>query len=267
MSTDSTSRCWWCGAEADSREHKIKQTDLRRIQGTDQFIYWGTGNGPLKALPNSKVREVKFPKSLCKQCNNVRSRRLDAAYDTFSAYTWENARDLRYRTYLDFNRIFSSNSRKKSRQVLRYLTKHIGCRIHEVGFTVPKELPEYLNGASHMPHVAIAFYKDVGAYRAWSIRRANGLDTRGAYLGSLAVQRADNRPDSPAEAFAGEMLIGTIGILFSWDISSNISADDYPGDKVALYRRTDLPLVELRTDWPTELARMDTGKTEGTQEP
>jgi hypothetical protein len=47
-------RCWWCGAAADSREHKHKKTDLAREFGSGPYI----GASAVVRAFEGKLRQV-----------------------------------------------------------------------------------------------------------------------------------------------------------------------------------------------------------------
>ena len=88
MNLKKDSKCWWCGAEANSREHAIKKTDIKRVYGNPPYSNQNqpfVASGPNKRFkvqePNSK--KVKFNLNLCSECNNSRSSSFDRAYDKF----------------------------------------------------------------------------------------------------------------------------------------------------------------------------------------
>ncbi len=93
--------CWWCGATANSREHKFKRSDLARMRGPKGLI-WGDSTGESRAVRSDRRSSlVKFEANLCSTCNNARSQPFDRAYDEFSDYAWNNSRALATREALD----------------------------------------------------------------------------------------------------------------------------------------------------------------------
>src|SRR4051794_826737 len=81
--------CWWCGAEANSREHKFKRRDL------NMAFEKGSWHGRLVAhrrpgdayysYPNSsRADSLTFSPVICNDCNSRRSQRIDASYDQFA---------------------------------------------------------------------------------------------------------------------------------------------------------------------------------------
>jgi len=88
--------CWWCeGAPADSREHKLKRTDLVRQFGPgpyNELISARDGRSRNIQGPNSVL--AKFKATMCAKCNNQRSQPLDLAYDQFTGYIHENEKHV-----------------------------------------------------------------------------------------------------------------------------------------------------------------------------
>src|SRR4051812_41239366 len=102
--------CWWCGAPADSREHRLKKSDLvrefgkppftdlrtlTRFSGDDRHDFSGPGS-----------RLVQFQPSMCARCNNTRSQPFDVAWDRFVAYLADHEADVLKDRSLDLDAIF-----------------------------------------------------------------------------------------------------------------------------------------------------------------
>lgn len=86
---DYAGRCWWCEAEADSREHKWKRSDIVRIYGPGPYggeLLWGNEHGQSRILQGSRSSELKYKATLCQRCNNARSQPLDRAYDVWAGF-------------------------------------------------------------------------------------------------------------------------------------------------------------------------------------
>jgi hypothetical protein len=139
--------CWWCGAPADSREHKLKKTDLHREFGR-----------PFRETP-LRLREervevvqgpgsdlVKFTANLCARCNNTRSQAFDHAYDRFVAYVAANERHVVSSRRIDLRAAFGADWRVAAEDILRYLVKHVGCRLAQNEIEVPVALLDFLDG-------------------------------------------------------------------------------------------------------------------------
>jgi 5-methylcytosine-specific restriction endonuclease McrA len=80
--------CWICGELADSAEHKIKKSDIVKINGTgsskkgEVLLQQGDSLLPLQGS-NSKL--VKYDKILCSSCNNGFTQPFDKAHECFFA--------------------------------------------------------------------------------------------------------------------------------------------------------------------------------------
>src|SRR4051812_13683577 len=87
-------KCWWCGEPANSREHKLKRSDLVREFGKPPYY----GGRVLRHHVGERVRSArgpesksfKFTASMCAPCNNVRSQPFDHAWDTFTQHLVDN---------------------------------------------------------------------------------------------------------------------------------------------------------------------------------
>jgi hypothetical protein len=91
-------RCWWCGAPADSREHKMKRSDIVREDGKPPYTglrtltRFSAGGRQDFTGPNSPL--MKFGTSLCARCNNERSQPFDAAWDALTEHVAKNEERL-----------------------------------------------------------------------------------------------------------------------------------------------------------------------------
>src|SRR5436305_5267536 len=77
--------CWWCGSKGNSREHRIKRTDVIREFGPNidrdhLFINQARIETQHRGLNASMM---KFRKPLCAHCNNARSQPFDQAEVAF----------------------------------------------------------------------------------------------------------------------------------------------------------------------------------------
>ncbi|WP_152998906.1 hypothetical protein [Curtobacterium oceanosedimentum] len=75
--------CWWCGSTADSREHKFKAGELRASHGPEwrgeAAVVHGSFGGQQQDARGPKADELKWPPSMCEDCNNRRSQPFDRA--------------------------------------------------------------------------------------------------------------------------------------------------------------------------------------------
>lgn len=151
--------CWWCRERpATTGEHKYKRTDLTRLMKGDSLV-WVGDNGTREIRGSSGVRRdrygvVKFPKSMCALCNNVKSQPFDVAYDRFAAYL--AAGGVRGRDGVPLAKIYGGTWREDNRSLARYYGKHFGCRLRQLDMPIPDSLRAFLDGADSMPDVHMA---------------------------------------------------------------------------------------------------------------
>lgn len=124
--------CWICGDFADSEEHKFKSSDLRKHYGKkynngNEMLYF-TGNKAIE-VDSYKSKELKFPKVICTNCNNNRTKAHDDAYDIFINYMPNRFEQLHQNKVIDFYDIYGSPWQEQKRNLYRYYVKHAGCKI------------------------------------------------------------------------------------------------------------------------------------------
>ena len=151
--------CWWClERPATTGEHKYKRTDLARLMDDDSLVWFGD-NSTREIRGRSGVNRdrygvVKFPKSMCAECNNVRSQPFDRAYDRFATFLAE--RQGRLLGKVPLSDIYGDTWREDNRSLARYYAKHFGCRLQQLNMPIPNSLRAFLDGSDSMPDVHLA---------------------------------------------------------------------------------------------------------------
>jgi hypothetical protein len=95
--------CWMCGREANSREHRYKKTDLKRLFPLkNKHTPYSSEDLPLSVSFAEDARTIsikdpdagnqKYPPLICADCNNKHTQSMDKAYDKFSEWCWKNPR-------------------------------------------------------------------------------------------------------------------------------------------------------------------------------
>lgn len=185
-------RCWWCGEPADSREHRLKKSDLVREFGKPPF----TGPRTLTRFsggdrhdfhgPNSSL--VKSQLSMCVRCNNVRSQPFDAAWDSLVSYLVDHEAEILARRSLDLQAVFGTDWVSRAADVERYVVKHLICRIADQlpgPIRLDRDLLEFLDGDAFPGLLKLDLCIDLGV------------------LEMLRVTRAAPPPEQPQAADAG----------------------------------------------------------------
>jgi len=122
-------KCWICGKKADSEEHKIKASDIKRRMGKKFEGYYGTEDEGLQEIKSYKDKLLKFPKVICINCNNNITKSADDSYDEFIEYVDRNFDILIEMNCIDFSLIYKNKWKEKKLDLYRYFAKHAGCKI------------------------------------------------------------------------------------------------------------------------------------------
>jgi hypothetical protein len=202
--------CWWCQERlATTREHKFKRVDLARLMTNGDLLLWGDQVGNIREIrgrsgaTRDRHRVIKFPKSLCEQCNNRRSKSFDNAYDVYSDYvsrTW-----LRIMPGVDFLQIFGIDWEAQTVYLARYYGKHFGCRMVRAGLPVPDSLRDFLDGATDMPDAHMALITTDTVHQLYK---------GGLYISPDFVEADRNLARFVRYVFVA--YVGSIGVRYEW---------------------------------------------------
>ncbi|MCX5042466.1 hypothetical protein OG921_04670 [Aldersonia sp. NBC_00410] len=235
--------CWWCSAGADSREHRVKASQLRKMfETSDHLMLSGKEGEHPTRLNGVKAKPMLFPKILCAKCNNARSKPFDEAFDAFVQKVWNDPEYFRHRAEFDMSDIFHADPDGEMK-LARYYVKNIGCRIAEMGFAVPQQMIDFMNGAPVMPNGVILLYKDFSNYDQF--RRA-GVDGHYPFANRMYTPAAPEA--GPLIAVCAEVQNGPVGAIFWWDASTNLGTTFCLQRRTFLRDRRELPYQELHED-------------------
>lgn len=231
--------CWWCGAIADSREHRVKASQLRRMFKTADYLILSGKNGERSTRLNGpNANPVRFPKVLCANCNNAKSQLFDLAYDAFVEKIWDAPEWFRNRAEFDISEIFPDDP-DGGAKLARYYVKNIACRIATVGFAIPQQIVDFMNGGFAIENGVLLLYKDFSNYDQF--RRA-GSD------GHYPFANRMHNPESPAEGplinFCGEVQNGPVGAMLWWGPDER-GPNFFVQQRIFLRDRRELPYPEL----------------------
>lgn len=144
-----TKKCWICGAEADSEEHRIKAADLRRAfgcgpyQGPNAVGHYTEGHETLVQGPKSAM--VKYAPSLCRACNSTGTQPFDRAYDTFIDWVMGSEAEVLRARRINFARVFGDSWEDDQRNLYKYFAKSFGCRLVHSEAEVPSDVVSLLS--------------------------------------------------------------------------------------------------------------------------
>jgi hypothetical protein len=215
--------CWWCATTAaDSREHKLKRSDLVR-----QF-----GPGPYKELVSTRgerIRDVqgpnsvlaKFKPTMCAKCNNERSQPFDIAYDRFTSYLDEHERHVLASRSVDLRAVFGPEWEAGRDRLLRYMAKHVGCRLAENEVQVPRSIRGYLDrGPEPFGELSLEFEIRADIAKLSKTVLADGS----MWLGAVIFSELD----SEGQALVMESHYGYRWLRVAWGVGSDLEGYPWP---------------------------------------
>ncbi len=227
--------CWWCGAVADSQEHKYKRTDLALLGGNGDLLWGGDPQKPYIIKSLRRDPAVRFARSLCNRCNSARSQPFDRAYDKYRSYIWRRLDQLWWHTRLDMYDIYGADWPNQQLQLARYFVKHFGCRLVDEGFHPPAQMARFLDGHQEMSNVHLAFIKRKDL---WLLRRKmRSLGESGDML-SLDGLGAELSPDeAEVRRLVTATYVGYLGVRFDWILQQPVELSSfYPARRSWLNR-------------------------------
>lgn len=192
--------CWWCHAPADSREHKLKRSDIVREYGTPPY----TGQRTLTYFSSNKHKQdfsgpksplVKFAPSLCAPCNGARSQPFDRAWDILGAHLDEDEQAILAASALDLQTVYGDAWEEEAMNLARYVVKHMVCRIVQElppPARIDPALIEFLDGGAYPDWLSLDFCLDVGV------------------RDMLRLTRSAPSPEDPAASEAGFLAMSAI---------------------------------------------------------
>lgn len=211
LAKDQTGTCWWCGAEADSREHKYKRTDLRRLANGDDLL-WGDDRVLRTIRSHRKSKDVLFGLVLCKRCNDTRSQPFDRAYDTYAAHVSRHITQLWRARGIRLDHVYGEDWERQTKNLARYFAKHFGCLIVENGFPPPQALIQFLAGDDEAPDISLCLVKD---QKRWLLHKKLRMTRKGE--SGLWITPGYGWVDgNRLTGYKVTTLIGYVGIQFEW---------------------------------------------------
>lgn len=227
--------CWWCGAKADSHEHKFKHSDLKRLaRDRKEPLVW-VGEGSVKNVRSiRKSANVRFRANLCASCNNAKSQPFDRSYEKFSDFTWRLGRKMRWRRSVNWKDVYGEPWREEVLNLGRYVVKHMGCRLDEDGYSVPPEFSSFLEGAPALPSVSMIMHKDMELWDWHKKAHTEGPWKLGLWLGPM--EGAFSKAQGNLTMFRSSLTIGFIGVTYQWESNGLASDSFYLHRRATLHR-------------------------------
>lgn len=227
--------CWICEENsADSQEHSIKASRIKHMESAllpGQNLLTLGKDGRVYPIRGKNSQVVKFGKTMCRKCNNERTKKFDQAYDRFVEFLTENFDYFRDKHQFSWADIYSGYDFDQ-RHLQRYYMKNAGCRMIDSGVEqVPQELRDYLYNLEAEPVFSLVLYKD---YESADLFNATGklnslIDPSFEYtepepfMNPYADYSTANRdgelfqPGDELYSFVSVLQDGPIGGLFRWE--------------------------------------------------
>ena len=152
-------KCWICGQIADSSEHKIKKSTLKKVYGDEfrysQMLHIKDGNSTFIQGPDSK--KIQYLKTICKDCNGTRTQEYDRSYDTFFDYVQKESLKIIEKRIIDFYDVYGEEFVINQLNLFKYLVKNFGCDLVYTGLEVPLDLKGLLQKEKFLTKLVISF--------------------------------------------------------------------------------------------------------------
>jgi len=226
--------CWWCGAPADSREHKFKQSELRMNNGRgpwkgDAGVVHRGPDGRIRAIQGPDASTVKFGPTMCSNCNSARSQPFDRAYDTFIEYMSAHESAVGVDRRFRFSDIYGADWATKRCNLVKYWVKHVCCMASEHGISIPDDLISYLDDASAgaPPHIKLDMLVQSDLLR---LRLYDSMPY-GSFIGDVAGFTA---PDGRLVAIEAHIMWGWVMVTYRFDLTDSFGSTTFEGDLVQM---------------------------------
>ncbi len=156
--------CWICGAPADSREHKIKRSDLVRefggtpFKATGGLLHFVDGRPGSREVQGPNTGLLKYNPVLCGNCNSSLSQPWNLAYDQFTTWVFENEQTVLSKRYINLMEIYGTDDISLGcRNLYKYFVKAFGCRLADAERAVPPHLVDLLAADTFSTNLWMSF--------------------------------------------------------------------------------------------------------------
>ena len=134
-------RCWICGDEATTREHKIKKSDLHKsVFKENRPAFLSTSKLQNRIVQGPGAQSLKFKKSLCVSCNGSLTQPYDKAWQRLSLYLKTQISEETDPTKIIIADCFQASKQMKLlRYTHLYFVKWLGCMLIEANASFAQE--------------------------------------------------------------------------------------------------------------------------------
>ena len=156
-------KCWICGGDATTGEHKTKKSDLKSVFGAptqEQPLYYHDANRRNQLVRSLDAKILKSPSRICPDCNNARTQPHDVAWAYMSVWLHSRHPRIRAGDVIRANRIFPYNTTAEMLNAHLFFLKQFGGLIQEgagkIAIDVKPFATAILEGRPH-PNVYLQF--------------------------------------------------------------------------------------------------------------
>ena len=132
-------KCWICGNDGTTREHKTKASDLRALFPNvtqKQPIFLHTDQEKNQKIGSVKSAKLKFSSRICAECNNVRTAKYDRAWESLSKFLREKEPSINKGDVICLDKVFPKHVAHSMLDVHLFFVKLFGCIIIEKGLPI-----------------------------------------------------------------------------------------------------------------------------------
>ncbi|WP_407484622.1 hypothetical protein [Elizabethkingia miricola] len=212
-------KCWICNInEANSEEHKFKASDIKRNFGKKfEGIYY---NGGVHSFTSDKDKNIKFPKIICIDCNNNKTRRADDAYTEFTENYEAINSEIECKGRINFEKIYGDCWNIKKLDLYRYFAKHAGCKIitNNIHDNIDlSKLSQFILGGKVINSFYIKIYYN-GLIKAFTdVLKTADIDR---YKVNLAFGKTVFHEKDNNLFYCGSIIIGSLRIEWFYSVNS-----------------------------------------------
>lgn len=178
-------KCWICGDEGTTREHKTKASDLRALfpivtQKSPLFLH--TDQKTNQKVGSIKADKFKFDALICANCNNSRTSSYDRAWECLSNFLRGRRPLIKKGDIISLHQVFPGSVTSSMLDVHIYFVKLFGCAIIE--HREPIDIAPFAEAIlQHKPHpnVYLSFWPDLEMGTGLSNMETDNVDGKCVY--------------------------------------------------------------------------------------
>lgn len=156
-------QCWICGGSAETREHRIKASDLKGFFGPispEKPLFMHGGGIRNRKIKGKTSLNLKYARSLCAVCNNERTQKHDKAWEDTASFLRSEKSPIKTGLKLDLKAALGENFRERITDLQLFFVKQLGCLVIEGDAPIDLALcsKSIIENTAH-PHVYLKFIK------------------------------------------------------------------------------------------------------------